>query len=182
MSKAVWREVISTLLIALVIFLGINTTLQNAEVRYSSMVPTLYSGERVFISKLAYKFGRTPQRGDIVVFAPPDQMGSGEDFVKRIIGLPGEVVQVKNRVVYIHKADGTIVALDEPYIKDPALGDYTSAVIPPGEYFVMGDNRNNSNDSRMGWTVPFADIVGKAWIAVWPPSLWGLAPNYHFAE
>jgi signal peptidase I len=184
LTKALWREVISTLLIALVIFLGINATLQNAEVRYTSMMPTLHSGERIFISKLAYKLNHSPQRGDIVIFVPPVSMGSNEDFVKRVIGLPGEAVEMKGNTVYIHTADGTVFPLDEPYVenKEPAGYSYRGGIIPAGQYFVMGDNRTNSNDSRMGWTVPFGDIVGKAWLVTWPPSLWGLAPNHPFAE
>ncbi len=183
MSKAVWREVISTLLIALVIFLGINAFIQNAEVERTSMLPTLAEGERVFVSKLEYKFGHAPQRGDIIILVPPASVSSA-DYVKRVIGLPGEQVEMKGNVIYIHRPDGTVLTLDEPYVvnQEPTGYSYLSGVIPAGEYFVMGDNRPVSADSREGWTVPLRDIIGKAWLVVWPPSRWGRAPNHHFAE
>ncbi len=179
MNSAFWREVLITLVIAVVVYLGLNFSLQNAEVLGQSMEPNLHHGERVFINKLAYRFGGNPQRGDIIVFVPPKELASENDYVKRIIGLPGEKVETRNGHVYIHKTDGTEVMLDESkYVVQPTVGYYISDVIPPNHYFVMGDNRNNSGDSRGGWTVPKSDIVGKAWIVIWPPSVWGRAPNY----
>jgi signal peptidase I len=178
LRSPLWREVLITLAIALVVYLGINLSLQNAEVLGQSMEPDLHNGERVFINKLAYRFGSTPHRGDIIVFVPPEELTSPNDYVKRIIGLPGERVEVRNGHVYIHKPDGTELLLEEPYVTQPILGYYMSDVIPEGHYFVMGDNRNNSGDSRGGWTVPLSDIVGRAWLVIWPPSEWGAAPNY----
>jgi len=144
------------------------------------MEPNLHHEERVFINKLAYRFGGTPHRGDIVVFVPPAELASPNDYVKRIIGLPGERVETRNGYVYIHKADGSEMRLDESaYVAEPTIGYFLSDVIPEGHYFVMGDNRNNSGDSRGGnWTVPLSDIVGRAWIVIWPPADWGRAPNY----
>ena len=72
----------------------------------------------------------------------------------------------------------SVVTLDEPYVKEPATRSYVSGIIPPDEYFVLGDNRNNTNDSRNGWMVPTEDIIGKAWLSIWPPDKWGLAANY----
>ena len=179
MNSAFWREVLVTLAIALVVYLGINFSLQNAEVLGQSMEPNLHHGERVFINKLAYRFGGNPQRGDIIVFVPPKELASENDYVKRIIGLPGERVKTENGHVYIIKPDSTEVLLDESkYVAQPTIGYYVSDVIPAEHYFVMGDNRNNSGDSRGGWTVPRSDIVGRAWIVIWPPSQWGRAPNY----
>ena len=180
MNSSLWREVLITLAIALVVYLGINFSLQNAEVLGQSMEPNLHHGERVFINKLAYRFAGAPQRGDIVVFVPPQELASTNDYVKRVIGLPGERVETRNGRVYIHKVDGTEMLLDEnAYVTQPTVGYYVSEAIPAGHYFVMGDNRNNSGDSRGGWTVPRSDIVGRAWIVIWPPSEWGMAPNHN---
>lgn len=180
--KPVIREILITVLIALVLFLGIHYTLQNSEIISGSMEPTLAIGERLLVNKLAYKFGHAPQRGDIIVFIPPPSVNSNDDFIKRIIGLPGEVVEIKNGNVYIHKADGTVIQLDEPYIAAPPDYTYTSPVIPPDNYFVLGDNRNNSADSHTGYTVPLSNIVGKAWLVIWPFSRFGLAPNYKLPQ
>lgn len=179
MNSAFWREVLVTLAIAIAVYLGINFSLQNAEVLGQSMEPNLHHGERVFINKLAYRFGGEPLRGDIIVFVPPKELASTNDYVKRIIGFPGEKVKTENGKVSIIKPDGTEIKLDESkYVVQPTVGFYISEIIPPGQYFVMGDNRNNSGDSRGGWTVPKSDIVGRAWIVIWPPSVWGKAPNY----
>jgi signal peptidase I len=172
------REVFITLLIALVLFLGIHYSIQNSEVIGYSMEPNLHTGERVLINKLAYRFGNVPHRGDIIVLIPPESLSSENDYIKRVIGLPGERVELRDGKVYIHPADGNIFALDETYVPNPSMQNYTSDVILPGRYFVMGDNRNNSSDSRGGWTVRLDDIVGKAWLVTWPPSDIGLAPNY----
>jgi signal peptidase I len=180
--KSVLREIAITLLMALVLFLGIHYTVQNTEVISGSMEPTLSIGERLFINKLAYKFGQTPQRGDIVVFVPPESLGSPLDYIKRIIGLPGEKVQIKDGTVTIIKADGTEFPLTEPYIAELPSYTYTSPVIPANNYFVMGDNRNNSGDSHLGYTVPLSDIVGKGLWVTWPFSKFGAAPNYKFSQ
>jgi signal peptidase I len=180
--KSFLREVAVTLLMALVLFAGIHYTVQNTEVISGSMLPTLSIGERLFINKLAYKFGHMPQRGDIIVFVPPASQNSDKDYIKRIIGLPGESVEITGGNVFIHKTDSTVIELDEPYIAAPAGYHYTSPVIPADNYFVMGDNRNNSGDSHLGWTVPRSDIVGRAWWVTWPFSKFGAAPNYKLAQ
>jgi len=172
------REILVILLIAVALFLGIHYTVQNSEVISGSMEPTLNIGERVLVNKLAYRFGASSQRGDIIVFIPPVSLNSTIDYIKRVIGLPGEMVELKGGRVYIHQPEGSIIELNEPYVLNPSVHDYTSDVIPAGNYFVMGDNRNNSGDSRGGWTVTREDIVGKAWLIIWPPSDWGKAPNY----
>jgi len=173
-------EVLITLALAVVIFLIIHSTIQSSVVLYSSMEPNLHEGQRIIISKIIYNF-HEPERGDIIIFPDPDNPSEG--LVKRIIGLPGETVEIKNGVVYIHQAGGEIMTLDESdYITNPADNYYLSDVIPEDNYFVMGDNRNNSYDSRRGWTVEREDIIGKAWLSIWPLSEFGLAPNHSFAE
>jgi signal peptidase I len=163
-------EIIGTLLAGIAIFVLINVSVQYSIVEGSSMEPNLRDGQRLLINKIAYS---NPQRGDVIVFPPPHIANSEKDFIKRIIGLPGEVIEIKAGVVYINGSP-----LDEPYITDNADITMSLTVIPDGQYFVLGDNRGNSSDSRGGWTVPEENIVGKAWLSIWPPEDWGLAPNY----
>jgi signal peptidase I len=162
-------EIVGTLLAGVLIFILVNISVQYSVVEGSSMEPNLHNGQRLLINKIAYK---NPQRGDVIVFPPPHIANSDKDFIKRIIGLPGEVIEIKDGVIYINDSP-----LDEPYIVDDAGINMALTVIPDGEYFVLGDNRGNSSDSRGGWTVPEENIVGKAWLSIWPPSDWGLAPN-----
>lgn len=176
--KPILREVLVTLAIAIVLFLAIQVTIQSSVVLFSSMEPNLHEGQRIIISKVVYWF-HEPERGDIIVFPNPNN--SDEEYIKRIVGLPGEVVEIQDGVIHIHQTDGNILILDESeYINDPANDDHFSKTIPEGNYFVLGDNRNNSYDSRRGWTVPRDDIVGKAWLSIWPLSDWGLVANFSF--
>jgi len=145
------------------------------------MEPSLEEGQRLIINKIVYKL-HPPERGDIVVFHPPGNQHQQDDYIKRIIGLPNESVEIRDGTVYIHKDDSSILALDEPYITDPARRYFKGTIIGEDEYFVLGDHRNNSSDSRGGWTVPRQDIVGKAWLSIWPPGKWRLAPNYPLQE
>lgn len=173
--KAFLREALITLLIAVVIFLGLQLVIENRIIPSSSMEPTLEIGQRIIISKLAYKFDE-PARGDIIIFHPPKEEWDSTPYIKRIIGLPGETVEVKDNAVYI---DGE--PLDEPYIKNDIKYTMAAKTIPDDEYFVMGDNRNISADSHTGWTVPYENIIGKAWFTTWPPSAWGLVGNVAYA-
>jgi signal peptidase I len=144
------------------------------------MEPNFYTGQRLLVSKIVYNF-HEPERGDVVVLWPPYEVE--HPYIKRIIGLPGERVEIREGQVYIHQSDGTVLELDETaYIEDPATRPYFGEIVPEGEYFVLGDNRNNTDDSRHGWTVPAENIVGKAWLSIWPPNMWGLAANHPFTE
>jgi len=169
------REILWTLLLVIVIFFLLQTTVQSFVVLGSSMEPNLEERQRILINKVVYAF-HEPERGDVIVFHPPNNRRA--DYIKRIIGLPGETIEIKQGTVYIHK-DGNILPLDEPYIKEPLTHTFKGGLIPEDEYFVLGDNRNNSNDSRSGWTVKREDIIGKAWLSIWPP---GLIPNYSLEE
>ena len=173
--RAFFRDTITIIAIAAVIVLGQRAVAPKIVVDGPSMNNTLHNGQQIVINKILYKFYQ-PERGDVIVFYPPSN--PKEEYIKRIIGLPGESVEIKDGVVYIHKKDGTVLPLSEPYISDPARSAFQGEKIPANEYFVLGDNRNNSSDSRGGWTVPFPNIMGKAWISVWPPSRWGLVVNY----
>jgi len=162
---------------AVVIFFLLQATVGSVIVVGASMEPGLQEGQRLLINKVVYNF-HPPERGDVIVFQRDNQQ---MDYIKRIIGLPGESVEIKNGTVYIHQ-NGKAFPLDEPYINDLSSDDFQGDIIPENEYFVLGDNRNNSNDSRNGWTAKREDIIGKAWFKIWPPSTWGLALNYSLQE
>ncbi|MFC1864432.1 signal peptidase I [Chloroflexota bacterium] len=173
--RAFLQDTLTTLILAAVIFFGLKATVEHSVVVSPSMEPSIPVGQHLFINKIVYNF-HEPERGDIALFHPPHN--KQYDFIKRIIGLPGESVEIKEGIVYIHKEDGNVLPLDEPYITDPARYPFKGDILPENAYFVLGDNRNNSGDSRDGWTVPRQNIIGKAWLSIWPPAKWGLAANY----
>lgn len=176
--KSVFREFITILVIAGVIVLGLQAVVQKFVVDGPSMNYTLQDGQQLLVNKIIYNF-HPPERGDIVVFHPPADVDT-DDYIKRIIGLPGETVVLHDGMVIIHRTDGSVIELEEPYVTRPSSRTYEGKVIPQGEYFVMGDNRMNSSDSRSGWTLREKDIIGKTWLSIWPPRKWGLAPNHDF--
>lgn len=174
--KAFLREVLVILIVATTVFLLTQATVHSAQVEGKSMEPNLHNGQILLINKVVYNF-HEPERGDIIVFAYPKR--PEEDFIKRVIGLPGEIVEIEDGIIYIHQPGGSVFVLDElEYINNPPMNPFLGDIIPEDNYFVLGDNRNNSTDSRAGWTVPIEAIVGKAWFLNWPPSEWGPAPNY----
>ncbi len=166
------REFLITLLIAVVIFIGLQLSIKSFEVFNVSMQPTFYEGDLIIVDKLAYQFGGTPRLGDeIVLYAPGNGPKPAFDpfftqhpncFIKRVIGVPGDVVEVKNETVYINNRP-----LNESYIKEKPKYTMPEREIPEGQYFVLGDNRNYSNDSHTGWLVPRDDIIGRVWFRYW---------------
>ena len=172
--KSFFRELLLTLILAFVIFFLLQTTIQTFVVIGSSMEPNLHEEERLVISKVVYHL-HEPERGDIIVFHPPN--GQKTEYIKRVIALPGEMVEIKSGAVYINGSK-----LNEPYIKEVPRYSFHEREIPEGEYFVLGDNRNNSNDSHNDWTVPHQSITGKAWLSIWPPNKWGVIANYSLQE
>ena len=170
--KTFLREILITIILALVIFFVARETMQTYEVFMTSMEPNFHEGQRVVVNKAAYwGWVGEPERGDVIIFDAPD--GSNEDFIKRIIGLPGDTVEIKNGSVYVND-----VALNEPYIMNPPGYTMQKMTVPDNQYFVLGDNRNHSNDSHNGWLVARLEIHGKAWLSTWPPDLWGVVPEY----
>jgi signal peptidase I len=172
------RDILGALILAGVIFFTLQITIQTFVIVGPSMEPGLQSGQRVLINKVAYAFDE-PERGDVIVFHPPDNQQT--DYIKRIIALPGESVKIKEGIVYIHQ-NGDVYPLDEPYVEEPPNYDFEGDIIPEDEYFVLGDNRNNSEDSRNDWTVKSEDIIGKAWLRIWPLDEWGVVFNYPLDE
>lgn len=171
------REVLATLLLALLIFLGVQATLESREVEGLSMEPTLYTEQRVLVIKASYWFG-DPQRGDVIIFHSPQD--PSRTLIKRVIALPGEEVEIKDGQVYITDINDDTFSLDEPYIKEEPNYTYGPRVVPEDEYFVLGDNRNHSTDSRSWGMLPRENIIGKAWLCYWPPSDWHFIPGYSY--
>lgn len=159
------KELIRDILIALVIVFVMTTVIKPTIVKESSMEPNLYENNYLIINKLAYKTGE-PQRGDIIVFESEleDENGRDKLLIKRIIGLPGETVSVENDMVYIN---GEL--LEEDYLKDGITPGYVvDYTVPEGELFVMGDNRVVSIDSRDLGTIELEDVMGKAFVRLYP--------------
>ena len=169
--KVMFRDIITTILIAIVVFFSLQATIQVSVINGSSMEPDIHDGQRLLINKAIYFF-EEPERGEIVVFQPPEDRADAP-FIKRIIGLPGETVAITDGQVLINGSP-----IYEPYIKEPPNYEIEDMTVPGDSYFVLGDNRNRSNDSHSGWTVPRHMIIGKAWISIWPPPFWGLAPHH----
>lgn len=178
-------------LVALVVAVLIKSFLVQAfYIPSGSMVPTLLVNDRVMVNKLAYTFGE-PQQGDIVVFDSPynddepreslweaalrhvaEAFGRGavaDDFIKRVVAVEGDTVEIRQNQVLVNGEP-----IDEPYLRSGAtMPDEELVIVPPGHVFVMGDNRSHSQDSRRFGPVAVDDIVGRAFVRIWPPSRWG---------
>jgi len=168
------REVGITILIAVAVFVLLRLTVQSYTVVMSSMEPNFQDGECIMVNKMSYR-SSGPQRGEVIVFNPP--FDSLHPFIKRVIGLSGETVEIKDEKVFI---DG--IPLEEEYIMASPSYTMPATEVPENEYFVLGDNRNSSNDSHNGWTVPRDNIIGKAWFTYWPPSKWRVVKHYSYPE
>ena len=164
------KEIFITLGIAIAIALLIRVFILNAEVNMPSMQNTLIAGQRLLVFRTINSFN-APNRGDIIIIHPP--IAPESEYVKRLIGLPGDAIEIKNGRVYIDN-----IPLDEPYIKEPPGYTFGPYQIPEDNYFVLGDNRNNSTDSHLGWTITKDDIVGKVWLRYWPLNKFGLIGSY----
>jgi signal peptidase I len=172
-GRSLLREILETVLLTVIIFSILNLTTGRFQVRGFSMEPTLHDGQYMIISKLIY-WVHPPERGDVIVFHPPNDLDN--DYIKRIVGLPGEQLEIRNGAISV---DG--VPLEEPYIANP--GFYSGVWdLADEEYFVLGDNRRNSSDSHTWGVFPRENVVGKAWLCYWPPEEWGLVVHHAFPE
>lgn len=165
------REVIETIVLTLLIFLVIRFLIQSYHIEGPSMQPGLHTNEYVLVNKVSYLF-QAPKRGDVIVFHYP--LNTTQDYIKRIIGLPGDTVRTDQTHVWVNG-----VELNEPYISMPFNPDATKTwKVPPGDYFVLGDNRPVSDDSRYWGFVPKDLIVGNAMLVYWPFSNWQIINTY----
>jgi len=167
--QAVVRELVETVVLTLVIFLLIRSVVQNFRIDGISMEPNFHDRQFLIINKLAYRLGQ-PQRGDVIVFRYPRD--PSRDFIKRVIGLPGDTVRIEKGVVYINGR-----RLQEPY--NPRRGSYSAGPITvgPGQLYVLGDNRNNSSDSHTWGLLEMDKVIGKAIFSYWPPRYWGVVSH-----
>jgi signal peptidase I len=184
------REIVEVVLLALLLVMVIRTFIQNYRIDGISMEPNFHDGQFLIVNRYAYCPGihvevpfinakvwektwcvRQPQRGDVVVFEYPRD--PSRDFIKRVIGLPGETVEVRAGQVLVNGSP-----LAEPFAPNP--GSYTAPPITvgPEEVYVMGDNRNNSSDSHLWGPLPQRHIIGEATLSYWPPRHWSLVPQF----
>ena len=194
MRRAI-KETIETALLALALLLALEFSAQNYRVEGSSMHPTEEEGDYLIVNKLTYTridgglfdfslpfaqpadaadggasgddfiFGQ-PEHGEIIIFHSPENRE--REFVKRVIGVPGDTIEIRNGQVIRNGEE-----IDEPYVARQSSRSYDEIRVPPGGYYVLGDNRRGSNDSRNWGFVPEKDVVGKAWLRYWPPGRWG---------
>jgi len=184
----VGREIIEAVVLAAVVFMLLQVTLRNFRVDGPSMDPTLEDGQYLLVNRLVYlqvDMGRlaeivpfwkagegmsrhvihAPKRGEVIVFEFPDSNPNNpkKDFVKRVVGLPGETIRMNAGTVFVNE-----VELDEPYLAEKDRSHAAEITLGEVEYFVLGDNRAHSNDSRSWGAVPEANLRGKAWLVYWP--------------
>lgn len=174
------REIIETIVLTLLIFFAVHFSVQPFRVNGPSMQPNLHTNNLVLVNLLAYDFG-SPQRGDIIVFHPPIPTDPGEYYVKRIIAIPGDTITLTATAVYV---DGQ--KLTEPYINAVGSGNIENPGVVPqyklqkDEYWVMGDNRLDSQDSRFFGPISRRAIIGKAEVVIWPLNSLEWLRNYSY--
>ena len=160
------EDLITIAIVVAAVILVNHFLLINAKIPSESMEKTVMTNDRIFGNRLAYRES-TPGRYDIVIFRYPDDPTGNTLFIKRIIGLPGEVLYIRGGKVYIN---GSSEPLDDSFCPEEPVGDFGPYEIPEHSYFLMGDNRNDSHDSRF-WKNPFVtedQILGKAFYRYWP--------------
>ncbi|MDD2233520.1 MAG: signal peptidase I [Desulfitobacteriaceae bacterium] len=162
-GKLVW-EIIKIIVIAFVLSWVLRKYVIEARViPTGSMLPTIQLEDRVIVDKFFFKYFDLIRQKDIIVFRPPPTAHATEDFIKRVIGVPGDVIEVKNQIVYVNGN-----ALDELYLLEQTNFDYGPVTVPQDSLFVMGDNRNNSADSREWGFLPIENVSGRTLFRYWP--------------
>lgn len=182
--RAVTREIIETIILSLLLFIGIQFAVQTYQVEGASMRPTLSQGQYLLVNKMVYRHlnlvaegvvsgdefeedsiifpFHPPQHGEVVIFNFPND--PSRDFVKRVIGVPGDMVEIREGHTFVNGKQ-----IQEEYAELDDLDEMAALEVPANSYFVLGDNRKHSNDSRDWGTVPLEYIVGRAWVRYWPP-------------
>jgi signal peptidase I len=180
-ASSLLREVFEVVVLAVILYLGISFAVQAVHVEGLSMYATLDDNDYLIANKIDYRL-HAPQRGDIIILRPPAD--NSKDFIKRVIALPGEKLLIRDSHVYINGH-----MLDEPYLPEAWIqlnnwsgtGGPDGTVMPPNQYFVMGDNRNRSQDSRIFGPISRDRIDGRAWFRIWPldhfGDIYGLKPT-----
>ncbi len=190
---AVW-EFIQILLLALLMVILIRNVVQNYRIEGLSMEPNFHDGQFLIVNRYAYCPGihleipivnvelyektwctRLPNRGDVIIFEYPRD--PSRDFIKRVIGLPGETIEVREGKVYVDEQ-----LMPEPFGPNPGSYNAGPLVVGPDEVYVMGDNRNNSSDSHMWGPLPLKLIIGRALVSYWPPQYWSLVPQFNLTD
>lgn len=175
-------DILQTIVLALAIFMIAYLFLfQPHQVKGHSMDPNLQDGEYLLTDKLSYRFSK-PKRGDIVVFEAP--INRREDYIKRIIGLPGENILVRDGKVLVngHPLEETYLPANFRTNPGVFLAEGATITLGPDDYIVLGDNRDNSSDSRSWGAIKKKDLVGKAWVVYWPPPEVGLVKKVSYEE
>jgi signal peptidase I len=184
------REIVVAILIFVIVFAVVQISIGSYKVQMQSMDPTFFGGPKpkpqdcVMVDKLTYRF-RGPHRGEVVVLWPPkDKVSTKNPYIKRVVGLPGETVKIEGGQVYIktkNSSDFRLLSEDLPGVSEtPKCRNDGTWEIPKGQYFVLGDNRDDSSDSSVWGTVPRKSFVGKTWLRYWPLSRFGLTPHYSY--
>jgi signal peptidase I len=172
------REIANLVFFLIAVYVLLEMATPRSVVLSTSMQPNLFEGQRLLISRINYLFGK-PKRGEIVVFEANDYQEGQDRLIKRLIGLPGEKIEFRNQSVYIN---GTM--LNEPYLNEPCKSAFCpddSWELAANEYFMMGDNRNRSRDSRAFGPIKHQQIVGRAILRWWPPAAWEVL-TYTYGE
>lgn len=190
---ALW-EFVQILLLALLMVIVIRNVVQNYRIEGLSMEPNFHDGQFLIVNRYAYCPGihleipivnvalyektwctRLPNRGDVIIFEYPRD--PSRDFIKRVIGLPGETIEVREGKVYVDDQ-----LMPEPFGPNPGSYNAGPLVVGPDEVYVMGDNRNNSSDSHMWGPLPLKLIIGRALVSYWPPQYWSLVPQFNLTD
>ena len=194
--RVVVREIIETIILSLLLFIAIQFAVQTYQVEGASMRPTLTQGQYLLVNKLVYRHVdvgaatenavkgggyatdslifpfHPPQHGEVVIFSFPND--PSRDFVKRVIGVPGDTVEIRDGRTFVNGKQ-----LQETYAQFDDYDEMDPFTVPSNSYFVMGDNRKQSNDSRDWGTVPLEYIVGRAWVRYWPPHQMSIFQTEH---
>jgi signal peptidase I len=172
-QRGLLRELFDAVLLFVLVYTLVNLLTARFIVEGSSMAPNFATGQYIIVNRVSYLLS-SPARGDVVVFTSPEE--NERDLIKRVIGLPGETVVVRNGQVYINDTP-----LPEPYLNQQPRynGEW---VLGSDEYFVLGDNRNNSRDSHNFGPLARAHLIGQAGIVYWPPDAWGLVPHFDYTD
>jgi len=162
-QRSIVRDIAETAVLTVAIFLVVRVALQNFKVEGQSMEPNLHNSEYILVNKIDYML-HPPQRDDVIVFRAVPAGQPDRDFIKRVIALPGETVAIHDDKVFINGKQ-----LAERFARRTMNYKFPASKVPKNEYFVLGDNRANSEDSHLWKWLPKSDIIGKAWVSYWPP-------------